>query len=94
MEPSERVAPLSLQDFTQHLAVELELEHSSLTPAVRFFEDLSFDSIQMLELSVVVEELGVELDDNDLENLATVDLAYAAYSRAYLRSDISRDTSV
>lgn len=50
------------------LARMLDREPDSITPATRFFEDLSFDSTSVLELLMQLEtDLGVEFDAETLE---------------------------
>jgi acyl carrier protein len=75
---------LDLDAFVAYLSDELEIPIESLRAATRFVKDLGFDSVRVLELSIVIEELGVELDDEDLEGLDTVARAYEVYKRAVL----------
>lgn len=71
--------PLSFESFTGHLEEHLELDPGSLTAETAFAEDLGFDSIRMLELLSVIEDLGVLLDDQALAEITTVDEAFFAY---------------
>jgi len=59
-----------------HLADELELDPATITPATRFREDLSADS---LDLYTLVQELddtyGVKISDEQAAMLLTVESA-------------------
>ena len=59
-----------------HLADELELDPATITPATRFREDLSADS---LDLYTLVQELddtyGVKISDEQAAQLLTVESA-------------------
>jgi acyl carrier protein len=59
-----------------HLADELELDPATITPATRFREDLSADS---LDLYTLVQELddtyGVKISDEQAATLLTVESA-------------------
>lgn len=80
---------LSLEDFTTYLAQELEIDPHVLQHETSFVVDLDFDSVQMLELCIVIEELGVELSDDHLEQLDTLAGAYDGYCASL--SDQQRD---
>jgi acyl carrier protein len=75
--PDSRV--LTIDEFGAYISEELELGAGNLQAGTRFVEDLDFDSVRVLELSIVIEELGIELDDADLEELTTLATAHAAY---------------
>jgi acyl carrier protein len=52
--------------------VEFGEERENLTPEARF-EDLEVDSLDLVELAQIVEdEYGVEIKDNDLDKVQTV----------------------
>jgi acyl carrier protein len=59
-----------------HLADELEIDPATITPATRFREDLSADS---LDLYTLVQELddtyGVKISDEQAATLLTVESA-------------------
>jgi acyl carrier protein len=80
------VQVLSQEAFTEYLASELELEADRLAPEIRFLEDLGFDSIQFLELVLVVEDLGVDFPEELIASINTVADAYAWYSTIASRS--------
>jgi len=71
--------PLTFDQFRQYLVLELDLENEEVTPESKFVDDLGFDSIRVLELLCVIEDLGVELDDHTVMTLNTVDDAYFHY---------------
>ena len=72
------------------LADILEIEPSRITEAASFTEDLSADSLALIELVEALEEelgersVGFRIDDEDLEDLKTVrdavDYVYARVS--------------
>jgi acyl carrier protein len=65
-----------LELIRAHLADELELDPAQITPATRFREDLSADS---LDLYTLVQELddtyGVKVSDEQAAQLLTVESA-------------------
>jgi acyl carrier protein len=65
-----------LEMIRAHLADELELDPARITPATRFREDLSADS---LDLYTLVQELddtyGVKVTDEEAAQLLTVESA-------------------
>lgn len=83
-------APIPRDAFISYLTTELDLPPSPIEPATRFVDDLGFDSLDMLELLIVIEELGVQLNDDLIEMLDTVDDAYRLYSRAASGSEQSQ----
>ena len=78
---------LDLAGFILYLCEEFELAPDAVRPETRFVEDLDFDSLRMLELSIVIEELGVELDDADLETLTSPAEAFRAYTKQVTTTD-------
>lgn len=60
------------------LAEILEIEPDRITEDARFVDDLEADSLALIELVEVLEEelgertVGFQIDDEDLEDLATV----------------------
>lgn len=70
---------LSPEAFRARLADELCIDPTTLMPETRFVEDLAFDSVRMLELVLVLDELGVSASTEDLKRIASVDDAYQLY---------------
>ncbi|MCP4446856.1 MAG: acyl carrier protein [Myxococcales bacterium] len=51
----------------------LELERSAITLTARFQEDLDLDSIDAIDLAMVLREMtGKQIEEKDLRELATV----------------------
>ena len=65
-----------LEMIRAHLADELDVDPAAITPATRFREDLSADS---LDLYTLVQELddtyGVKMSDEQAAQILTVDAA-------------------
>ena len=55
------------------LASQLNLEKAKLVPDARLIEDLGADSLDMVEMLMLVEEeFGISIPDDDAMNLKTV----------------------
>ena len=55
------------------LASQLNIEKSKLAPDARLIEDLGADSLDMVEMLMLVEEeFGISIPDEDAMNLKTV----------------------
>ena len=55
------------------LVSELGLEADKITPDAKFEEDLEVDSLGVVELLMALEdEFGVEIPDEEAENIGTV----------------------
>lgn len=55
------------------LVSELGLEEAKITPEANFEEDLEVDSLGVVELLMALEdEFGVEIPDDEAENILTV----------------------
>ena len=68
------------------LVEELDLEEDKLHPDANFEEDLDVDSLGVVELLMALEdEFGVEIPDEEAEQITTVGEA-AALIKAKLRS--------
>jgi acyl carrier protein len=68
-------------EFYDHLADELEWD-GTLGPETSLLADLGLDSLRILEILLVVEELGVELADDDVPGWETLGDVYQSYRRA------------
>ncbi len=67
---------LTSEHFLDYIAVELELERSSLHMKDSLVEDLGFDSILMLELILALEDLDVEIEEEMIDQIATLEDAF------------------
>jgi len=74
--PMDAAAVLAL--ICDHLAEILEIDASSIAAGQRFVADLGADSLALIELVEALEEelgertVGFAIDDDDLEDLETV----------------------
>jgi acyl carrier protein len=68
-------------EFYRHLAEELEWDRS-LGRETSLLADLGLDSLRVLEILLVVEELGVQLADDDVPEWETLGDVYQSYRRA------------
>lgn len=61
---------------------ELGCDENEVTPNARFTDHLGADSLDTYELAMrVEEEMGIEIPDEDLDNLQTVGELYAYVDR-------------
>jgi acyl carrier protein len=57
----------------EHLAAELEVDASVITDATRFREDLEADSLDLVELTVELEDTyGIRIPDEEAARILTV----------------------
>jgi acyl carrier protein len=68
-------------EFYRHLADEVEWD-ATLGRDTSLLADLGLDSLRILEILLVVEELGVELADDDVPGWETLGDVYQSYRRA------------
>lgn len=68
-------------DFYRHLAEELEWDGAAGRDTA-LLADLGLDSLRILEILLVVEELGVELADEDVPEWETLGDVYQSYRRS------------
>ena len=66
------------EDKVKELIVDqLGVDPSKVTPDANFIDDLGADSLDTVELIMAFEEeFGIEIPDEDAENLTTVGKAY------------------
>jgi acyl carrier protein len=75
---------LSVEDRVKQIVVnQLGVEESSVVPKAKFIEDLGADSLDIVELVMAMEEaFGVDIPDEEAENIRTVDDAIAYIKKA------------
>lgn len=57
----------------EHLAAELEVEAAAITDSARFKEDLEADSLDLVELTVELEDTyGIRIPDDEAARILTV----------------------
>jgi acyl carrier protein len=71
---------LDYGQFAEYLGEGLRLDPAILTRDARLIEDLGLDSLYLLELLVLVEELGVHLPDCVAVAMETVGDVYGEYA--------------
>lgn len=71
---------MTFEEFRDHLAATLEVPREWLDGDVSFLEDLAFDSLRMLGLGMVFEDLGIEMPSELAWDIRTVREAYAYYA--------------
>jgi acyl carrier protein len=74
------VTPLDREEFLAYLGSELEIPQDSLQDSTALINDLGFDSIQVLDLIVVIEELGLEIPEEWFPAIGTLGEAYNVYT--------------
>lgn len=65
----------SVEDRVKQVIVsQLSVEESAVVGKAKFIEDLGADSLDIVELVMAMEEtFGVDIPDEDAENIRTVD---------------------
>jgi len=62
-----------MQRIREHLAAELEADPAVITDATRFKEDLEADSLDLVELTVELEDsYGIRIPDEEAARILTV----------------------
>ena len=62
-----------MRRIREHLAAELEVDASVITAATRFKEDLEADSLDLVELTVELEDTyGIRIPDEEAARILTV----------------------
>lgn len=72
-------AGMTLDDFVRLIAENFDMDPARVQPASMVGTDLGLDSIGVYELLMIVEDLGVDLTDEQLDQLRTVQDWYDAY---------------
>jgi len=74
--------PLTFDEFREQLARMFETPPEALQWGTNFLEDLAFDSLRMLQLGMVYEDLGLEMPAELAWSIPTVGDAYTYYATA------------
>lgn len=72
--------PISFEEFKRLIAEELQLEESKIAQESSFIRDLLADSIQLVELMLRLEEMGVDIPMDAAWEVETVGDAYRLYT--------------
>lgn len=75
---------LSVEEKVKQIVVnQLGVEESSVIAKAKFIEDLGADSLDIVELVMAMEEaFGVDIPDEEAENIRTVEDAVAYIKKA------------
>lgn len=71
--------PIPFEEFKRILAQELQVEEGKVVREASFLDDLLADSIQMVELMLRMEEMGVSIPIESAWEMETVGDAYRLY---------------
>lgn len=73
-------APIPFDDFRKIIAEELQVDEGKVVRGASFLDDLLADSIQMVELMLRMEEMGVSIPMETAWEVETVGDAYRLYA--------------
>jgi acyl carrier protein len=73
--------PISFEEFKHILAEQLKVEEEKVTPEASFIDDLMVDSIQLVDLMLSLEEMGIEIPLEAAWDVQTVGDAYQVYQK-------------
>ena len=71
--------PISFEEFRRLIAEELQVDESKIAQESSFIRDLLTDSIQLVELMLRLEEMGVDIPVDAAWEVETVGDAYRLY---------------
>ncbi len=72
---------VSFDEFKHILAEQLKVEEENVTPEASFIDDLMVDSIQLVDLMLSLEEMGIEIPLEAAWDVQTVGDAYQVYQK-------------
>ncbi len=76
-----QLEPLSFEAFQAMLAELLDVNVDQLLPGTYFVTDLGVDSMRMLQMLLLLEEMGLELPLDAAWQIQTVGDAYRHYQQ-------------
>ncbi len=63
-----------LEEIANIIADQSDIEKERITPGASFVDDLELDSLDVVEMVMVMEErFGIEIPDEELENVRIVE---------------------
>jgi acyl carrier protein len=71
--------PVSFETFRAIIAEELQVEGEKVVREASFVEDLLADSIQLVQMMLRMEEMGIEIPIESAWEIETVGDAYELY---------------
>lgn len=75
-------SPVSFEAFRTIVAEQLQVEKENVAPDASFVEDLHADSIQLVEMMLHMEDLGIEIPIESAWEIKTVEDAYDLYRQS------------
>ena len=71
---------ITFEEFRRLIAEELDVDENLVVPEASFIEDLMADSIQLVEMMLRLEEMGIHIPMEKAWQVRTVGDAYRFYS--------------
>jgi len=71
---------ITFEEFRRIIAEELDVDEKQVVPEASFVEDLMADSIQLVEMMLRLEELGISIPMEQAWQVRTVGDAYRFYA--------------
>lgn len=71
---------ITFDEFRRIIAEELDVDEEQVVPEASFVEDLMADSIQLVEMMLRLEELGISIPMEKAWQVRTVGDAYRLYT--------------
>jgi acyl carrier protein len=73
--------PISFEEFKLLVAEQLHVQEDEVRREASFIEDLMVDSIQLVDLMLHLEELGINIPIEEAWDVRTVGDAYRLYQQ-------------
>jgi acyl carrier protein len=73
--------PIPFEEFKLLIAEQLHVEENKVRREASFIEDLMVDSIQLVDLMLNLEELGIKIPIEEAWDVRTVGDAYRLYQQ-------------
>ncbi len=73
--------PITFEEFRLLVARELQIDESKVVADASFTEDLSADSIRLMEMMLKLADAGITIPMTEAWNVRTVGDAYTVYCR-------------
>lgn len=82
-----RRQPLSPDAFRVRFAAEMGMSVGRVLPKARLREDLDLDSVRILELVLLLDDLGATVEDSEVGSLTSVEDVYRIYAERVSAAD-------
>jgi acyl carrier protein len=73
---------ITFDEFRRIVAEELDVDESKIAPETSFTKDLLADSIQLVEMMLRMEEMGISIPSESAWRVRTVGDAYRFYAES------------